>query len=132
MDSSKFLGGTILTSRRCSLRAQTDMHYAYFVQETPTEISHKKNKLKKKKKKNVPDLQCNCKLPLALFRSTRLVATPRQRCQKCFVLIRMPNSIPKRRNYSCLALQYCGNPQVISTGSVQILLISRSYSPQKV
>ena len=29
---------------------------------------------------------------------------PRQRRQKCFVLISVPNSIPKRRNYGCLAL----------------------------
>ena len=47
------------------------------------------------------------------------------------MFIRMPNSIPKRRNYGCLALEYCGNPQVISTGSGLILLINRSYSPLK-
>ena len=41
--------------------------------------------ISKKKVENVPDLQCNCKLPLALFRSTRLLTTPWQRRQKCFV-----------------------------------------------
>ena len=56
---------------------------------------------KKKLKRNVesvPDLQCNFKLPLALFKSTGLIATPRQRGQKCFVLICMLNFIPKHRN----------------------------------
>ena len=42
-------------------------------------------KIYKEKLENVPDLHCNCKLPLALFRSTRLLATPRQRRQKCFI-----------------------------------------------
>ena len=51
---------------------------------------------------------------------------------QCFVLISVPNSIPKRRNYGCLALQYCGNPQVVSSGSGLILLINRSYSPLKI
>ena len=46
---------------------------------------------KKRKVENVPDLQCNFKLPLALFRSTGLIATPRQCRQKCFVLFRMLN-----------------------------------------
>ena len=40
MDFSGFLRDTILTSRCFSLRAKTDMHYTYSVQETLTEISH--------------------------------------------------------------------------------------------
>ena len=54
-----------------------------------------KKKNLKRKEENVPNLQCNCKLPLAFFRSTGLIATPRQRRQKCFVLIRMLNFIPQ-------------------------------------
>ena len=49
MDSSRFLGDAVLTSRFFSLRAQTDMHYSNSVQETPTEIS---TEIKQNKKKN--------------------------------------------------------------------------------
>ena len=53
-----------------------------------------KETVEKEKVENVSDLQCNCKLPLALFGSTRLLATPRQRCQKMLLLFRMLKLFP--------------------------------------
>ena len=96
--------GLLGSSRRCSshksvlLVASPNRHALSLLRPRKHPLRFlTKNKLKRKVE-NVPDLQCNCKLPLALFRSTGLNVTPRQRRQKCFVPFRMPNSIPKRRN----------------------------------
>ena len=88
-----------------------------------------KTKLKRKVD-NVPDLHCNCKLPLALFRSTGLIATPRQRRQK------MHRSYSYSEFYSQAYELRLSSIVILweSTGHLHRewskLLILRSYSPK--